>query len=171
MPVSRNRCIFLNVGLGEGSALPVGVGVPWLSAMSSSGWVSCWGALFSGSVYPWVGIGFPGLHLPVLGGVFFRVWFAGRGVVFVVLVVCFGGGSMFGATHWMPGWFVAPFISGVVCCSFFSVFWLWLSICACGFLYLFTDLSVFMFDSVRVVRTNVLISGACFCGPLSIAFH
>ncbi|MCK3219713.1 phage tail protein, partial [Escherichia coli] len=22
MPVSRNRCIFLNVGLGEGSALP-----------------------------------------------------------------------------------------------------------------------------------------------------
>ncbi|HFU8964103.1 TPA: phage tail protein, partial [Escherichia coli] len=29
MPVSRNLCIFLNVGLGEGSALPVGVPVPW----------------------------------------------------------------------------------------------------------------------------------------------
>ncbi|HFT8987267.1 TPA: phage tail protein, partial [Escherichia coli] len=31
MPVSRNLCIFLNVGLGEGSALPVGVSVPWPS--------------------------------------------------------------------------------------------------------------------------------------------
>ncbi|MFT2504831.1 phage tail protein, partial [Escherichia coli] len=31
MPVSRNLCIFLNVGLGEGSALPVGVPVPWPS--------------------------------------------------------------------------------------------------------------------------------------------
>ncbi|MDB6974927.1 phage tail protein, partial [Escherichia coli] len=31
MPVTRYLCIFTNVGLGEGSALPVGVPVPWPS--------------------------------------------------------------------------------------------------------------------------------------------
>ncbi|OZO96580.1 phage tail protein, partial [Escherichia coli] len=29
MPARRENCILLNVGLGEGSALPVGVPVPW----------------------------------------------------------------------------------------------------------------------------------------------
>ncbi len=32
MPFARYFCIFINVGLGEGSALPVGVPVPWPSA-------------------------------------------------------------------------------------------------------------------------------------------
>ncbi|HAJ1692234.1 TPA: tail fiber protein, partial [Escherichia coli] len=47
MPVSRNLCIFLNVGLGEGSALPVGVPVPWPSATPPTGWLKCNGAPFS----------------------------------------------------------------------------------------------------------------------------
>ncbi|TMQ91864.1 phage tail protein, partial [Escherichia coli] len=29
MPVTRYLCIFITGGLGEGSALPVGVPVPW----------------------------------------------------------------------------------------------------------------------------------------------
>ncbi|MEY6942278.1 phage tail protein, partial [Escherichia coli] len=47
MPVSRNLCIFLNVGLGEGSVLPVGVPVPWPSATLPTGWLKCNGAAFS----------------------------------------------------------------------------------------------------------------------------
>ncbi|MFQ3506664.1 phage tail protein, partial [Escherichia coli] len=38
MPVSCYLCIFLNVGLGEGSVLPVGVPVPWPSATPPTGW-------------------------------------------------------------------------------------------------------------------------------------
>lgn len=37
-----------NLGLGEGSALPVGVPVPWPSATPPTGWLKCNGAAFSG---------------------------------------------------------------------------------------------------------------------------
>ncbi|WP_149008164.1 phage tail protein, partial [Escherichia coli] len=47
MPVTRYFCIFINVGLGEGSALPVGVPVPWPSATPPTGWLKCNGAAFS----------------------------------------------------------------------------------------------------------------------------
>ncbi|MCX1603424.1 tail fiber protein, partial [Escherichia coli] len=46
MPVSRNLCIFLNVGLGEGSALPVGVPVPWPLPNPPQGWLKYNGAPF-----------------------------------------------------------------------------------------------------------------------------
>ncbi len=36
-----------NLGLGEGSALPVGVPVPWPSATPPTGWLKCNGAVFS----------------------------------------------------------------------------------------------------------------------------
>ncbi|MED8305101.1 tail fiber protein, partial [Escherichia coli] len=36
-----------NLGLGEGSALPVGVPVPWPSATPPTGWLKCNGAAFS----------------------------------------------------------------------------------------------------------------------------
>ncbi|WP_161954815.1 phage tail protein, partial [Escherichia coli] len=41
-----------NVGLGEGSALPVGVPVPWPSATPPTGWLKCNGAPFSAEEYP-----------------------------------------------------------------------------------------------------------------------
>ncbi|WP_143359009.1 phage tail protein, partial [Escherichia coli] len=47
MPVSRNRCIFLNHCFFFGSALPVGVPVPWPSATPPTGWLKCNGAPFS----------------------------------------------------------------------------------------------------------------------------
>ncbi|HAX9293183.1 TPA: phage tail protein, partial [Escherichia coli] len=31
----------MNVGLGEGSALPVGVPVPWPTATPPAGWLQC----------------------------------------------------------------------------------------------------------------------------------
>ncbi|NRJ18736.1 phage tail protein, partial [Salmonella enterica subsp. enterica serovar Typhi] len=41
-----------NLGLGEGSALPVGVPVPWPSATPPAGWLKCNGAAFSSEMYP-----------------------------------------------------------------------------------------------------------------------
>ncbi|WP_435091714.1 phage tail protein, partial [Escherichia coli] len=41
-----------NLGLGEGSALPVGVPVPWPSATPPTGWLKCNGAPFSAEEYP-----------------------------------------------------------------------------------------------------------------------
>ncbi|MGT5829046.1 phage tail protein [Escherichia coli] len=80
MPVSRNRCIFLNVGLGEGSALPVGVPVPWPSATPPTGWLKCNGAPFSAEEYPELAKVYPTNELPDLRGEFIRGWDDGRGV-------------------------------------------------------------------------------------------
>ncbi|MDD8874274.1 phage tail protein, partial [Escherichia coli] len=49
----ENVSVFLqNLGLGEGSALPVGVPVPWPSATPPTGWLKCNGAAFSAEDYP-----------------------------------------------------------------------------------------------------------------------
>ncbi|MXH16077.1 phage tail protein [Escherichia coli] len=80
MPVSRYLCIFINVGLGEGSALPVGVPVPWPSATPPTGWLKCNGAAFSAEEYPELAKAYPGLKLPDLRGEFIRGWDDGRGV-------------------------------------------------------------------------------------------
>ncbi|MBM7143879.1 phage tail protein, partial [Enterobacter hormaechei] len=42
----------INLGLGEGSALPVGVPIPWPSATPPTGWLKCNGAAFTASQYP-----------------------------------------------------------------------------------------------------------------------
>ncbi|ENH8381244.1 tail fiber protein, partial [Escherichia coli] len=41
-----------NLGLGEGSALPVGAPVPWPSETPPTGWLKCNGAAFSAEEYP-----------------------------------------------------------------------------------------------------------------------
>ena len=80
MPVSHNLCIFINVGLGEGSALPVGVPVPWPSATPPTGWLKCNGAAFSAEEYPELAKAYPTNKLPDLRGEFIRGWDDGRGV-------------------------------------------------------------------------------------------
>ncbi|EKL6583464.1 tail fiber protein [Escherichia coli] len=80
MPVSRYLCIFINVGLGEGSALPVGVPVPWPSATPPTGWLKCNGAAFSAEEYPELAKAYPTNKLPDLRGEFIRGWDDGRGV-------------------------------------------------------------------------------------------
>lgn len=80
MPVSRYLFIFLNVGLGEGSALPVGVPVPWPSATPPTGWLKCNGAPFTASEYPKLAQAYPSLKLPDLRGEFIRGWDDGRGI-------------------------------------------------------------------------------------------
>lgn len=69
-----------NLGLGEGSALPVGVPVPWPSATPPTGWIKCNGAPFTASEYPKLAQAYPSLKLPDLRGEFIRGWDDGRGV-------------------------------------------------------------------------------------------
>lgn len=80
MPVSRYLFIFLNVGLGEGSALPVGVPVPWPLETPPTGWLKCNGAPFSAEEYPELAKAYPTNKLPDLRGEFIRGWDDGRGV-------------------------------------------------------------------------------------------
>ncbi|QMA17342.1 phage tail protein [Citrobacter sp. RHBSTW-00053] len=69
-----------NLGLGEGSALPVGVPVPWPLATPPTGWMKCNGAPFSAEEYPELAKAYPTNKLPDLRGEFIRGWDDGRGV-------------------------------------------------------------------------------------------
>ncbi|WP_231560163.1 phage tail protein [Cedecea neteri] len=73
-------CIFLKVGLGDGSALPVGVPVPWALSAAPIGWLKCNGAAFSAAQYPKLAQVYPALVLPDLRGEFIRGWDDGRGI-------------------------------------------------------------------------------------------
>ncbi|MEB0916996.1 phage tail protein [Citrobacter freundii] len=72
--------ILENLGLGEGSALPVGVPVPWPSATPPTGWLKCNGAVFSAEEYPELAKAYPTNKLPDLRGEFIRGWDDGRGI-------------------------------------------------------------------------------------------
>ncbi|HBS5739834.1 TPA: tail fiber protein [Klebsiella pneumoniae] len=69
-----------NLGLGEGSALPVGVPVPWPLSTPPTGWLKCNGAAFSATDYPQLAKAFTAFKLPDLRGEFIRGWDDGRGV-------------------------------------------------------------------------------------------
>lgn len=66
------------LGLGEGSALPIGVPVPWPSATPPTGWLKCNGAAFSAVEYPKLAKAYPTNKLPDLRGEFIRGWDDGR---------------------------------------------------------------------------------------------
>ncbi len=72
--------VLKNLGLGEGSALPVGVPVPWPSATPPTGWLKCNGAAFSAEEYPELAKAYPTNKLPDLRGEFIRGWDDGRGI-------------------------------------------------------------------------------------------
>ncbi|WP_332126298.1 phage tail protein, partial [Escherichia coli] len=84
-----------NLGLGEGSALPVGVPVPWPSATPPTGWLKCNGAPFSAEEYPELAKAYPTNKLPDLRGEFIRGWDDGRGVDS-------GRGILTAQSHGMP---------------------------------------------------------------------
>ncbi len=68
------------LGLGEGSALPVGVPVPWPTATPPAGWLKCDGSAFTKEQYPVLARVYPTLRLPDLRGEFIRGWDDGRKV-------------------------------------------------------------------------------------------
>ena len=68
------------LGLGEGSALPVGVPVPWPLETPPTGWLKCNGAAFSSEKYPKLAKAYPANKLPDLRGEFIRGWDDSRGI-------------------------------------------------------------------------------------------
>ena len=68
------------LGLGEGSALPVGIPVPWPSSTPPTGWLKCNGAAFDKVKYPRLATAYPSGKVPDLRGEFIRGWDDGRGV-------------------------------------------------------------------------------------------
>lgn len=69
-----------NLGLGAGSALPVGVPVPYPLATPPTGWMKCNGSTFNLASHPALAAVFPSGTLPDLRGEFIRGWDDGRGV-------------------------------------------------------------------------------------------
>lgn len=63
-----------NLGLDDGSVLPVGVPVPWPSATPPTGWLKCNGAVFDKEQYPLLARAYPTGKLPDLRGNFIRGW-------------------------------------------------------------------------------------------------
>ncbi|EKY3086949.1 phage tail protein [Cronobacter dublinensis] len=68
------------LGLGDGSALPVGVPVPWPAEIPPPGWLKFNGAPFDKVRYPKLALIYPGGVLPDLRGEFIRGWDDGRGI-------------------------------------------------------------------------------------------
>ncbi|MEJ8927380.1 tail fiber protein [Escherichia coli] len=76
----RIKDVLNYLGLGEGSALPVGVPVPWPTATPPAGWLKCDGRAFTKEQYPVLARAYPTLRLPDLRGEFIRGWDDGRKV-------------------------------------------------------------------------------------------
>ena len=88
-----------NLGLGEGSALPVGVPIPWPSATPPAGWLKCNGAAFTASQYPKLALAYPALRLPDLRGEFIRGWDDARGVDANRIMLSWQGATAFTEYH------------------------------------------------------------------------
>ncbi|EHD7951159.1 tail fiber protein [Escherichia coli] len=160
-----------NLGLGEGSALPVGVPVPWPSATPPTGWLKCNGAAFSAEEYPKLAKAYPKLKLPDLRGEFIRGWDDGRGVDSARLLLSSQAASILEHNHEMHGWTGNPLMARDVYSSGSSVFAVQLSIGDGGLLYSWKDGSGTTNDSKRMDRTNHVSSGAGDGSPRNIAFN
>ena len=161
-----------NLGLGEGSALPVGVPVPWPSATPPTGWLKCNGAPFSAEEYPKLAKAYPKLKLPDLRGEFIRGWDDGRGVDSARLLLSSKAASILEHNHEIHGWTGNPLMArdvGELGTS--SVFAVQLSIGDGGLLYSWKDGSGTTNDSKRMDRTNHVSSGAGDGSPRNIAFN
>lgn len=159
------------LGLGEGSALPVGVPVPWPSATPPTGWLKCNGAPFSAEEYPKLAKAYPKLKLPDLRGEFIRGWDDGRGVDSARLLLSSKAASILEHSHEMHGWTGNPLMASDVYSSGSSVFAVQLSIGDGGLLYSWKDGSGTTNDSKRMDRTNHVSSGAGDGSPRNIAFN
>ena len=79
-PVLTSKNGLANLGLGDGSALPVGIPVPWPLPNPPQGWLKYNGAPFDKIMFPKLGAIYPSGILPDLRGEFIRGWDDGRGV-------------------------------------------------------------------------------------------
>ena len=160
-----------NLGLGDGSALPVGVPVPWPSSTPPKGWLKCNGAPFSAEEYPKLAKAYPKLKLPDLRGEFIRGWDDGRGVDSSRLLLSSQAASILEHNHEMHGWTGDPLMARDVYSSGSSVFAVQLSVGDGGILYSWKDGTGTTNDSKRMDRTNHVSSGAGDGSPRNIAFN
>lgn len=160
-----------NLGLGEGSALPVGVPVPWPSATPPTGWLKCNGAPFSAEEYPKLAKAYPKLKLPDLRGEFIRGWDDGRGVDSARLLLSSQAASILEHNHEMHGWTGYTLTAGDVYSASSSIFGVQLSLGDGGVLYSWKDGSGTTNDSKRMDRTDHVSSGAGDGSPRNIAFN
>ena len=170
-PVLTSKNGLANLGLGEGSALPVGVPVPWPSATPPTGWLKCNGAPFSAEEYPKLAKAYPKLKLPDLRGEFIRGWDDGRGVDSARLLLSSKAASILEHNHEMHGWTGYTLTAGDVYSASSSIFGVQLSLGDGGLLYSWKDGSGTTNDSKRMDRTNHVSSGAGDGSPRNIAFN
>lgn len=160
-----------NLGLGEGSALPVGVPVPWPSATPPTGWLKCNGAPFSAEEYPKLAKAYPKLKLPDLRGEFIRGWDDGRGVDSSRLILSSQAASILEHNHEMSGWTGDNLWASDVGPNPASVFSVQLSVGDGGLLHSWKDGQGTTNDSKRMEKTNHVSSGAGDGSPRNIAFN
>lgn len=159
------------LGLGEGSALPVGVPVPWPLATPPTGWLKCNGAPFSAEEYPKLAKAYPKLKLPDLRGEFIRGWDDGRGVDSARLLLSSRAASILEHDHEMSGWTGENLWANDVYSASSSIFGVQLSLGDGGILYSWKDGSGTTNDSKRMERTHHVSSGAGDGSPRNIAFN
>ncbi|WP_408642871.1 phage tail protein [Yersinia enterocolitica] len=70
----------LNLGLGEGSLVPIGIPLPYPLATPPTGFLKVNGSSFSAATYPKLALAYPSGVLPDLRGEFIRGFDDGRGV-------------------------------------------------------------------------------------------
>ena len=70
----------VNLGLGEGSLIPIGVPLPYPLATPPAGFLKCNGSSFSTAEYPKLALAYPSGVLPDLRGEFIRGWDDRRGI-------------------------------------------------------------------------------------------
>ncbi|HAW2311227.1 TPA: phage tail protein [Escherichia coli] len=171
MPVSRYLCIFINVGLGEGSALPVGVPVPWPSATPPTGWLKCNGADFSAEEYPELAKAYPTNKLPDLRGEFIRGWDDGRGIDAGRVLLAMQAASTVPHVHEMSGWTGNALLRNSVASSSEASFGLQLSAGDGGSLFSWKDGSGTSDNTKRMSRTYQVNGSVGDGSPRNIAFN
>ncbi|BED24608.1 hypothetical protein VEE46_43760 (plasmid) [Escherichia coli] len=87
------------LGLGEGSALPVGVPVPWPSATPPTGWLKCNGAAFSSEKYPNLAKVYPTLNYRIYA---VSLSVAGLGWMLGAIIILTGDAIQ----EWLTGTFI-----------------------------------------------------------------
>ncbi|EBQ9480512.1 phage tail protein, partial [Salmonella enterica subsp. enterica serovar Kokomlemle] len=85
--------------MGDGSALPVGVPVPWPLPTPPLGWLKYNGAPFDKNRFPKLGAVYPAGVLPDLRGEFIRGWDDARGVDINRVMLSWQGATAFTEYH------------------------------------------------------------------------
>ncbi|HDL7655719.1 TPA: tail fiber protein [Yersinia enterocolitica] len=109
-----------NLGLGEGSLVPIGIPLPYPLATPPTGFLKVNGSSFSAATYPKLALAYPSGVLPDLRGEFIRGFDDGRGVRADQNLLGWQGGGIQSHNHGLsnfeirgltggptPGWFTS----------------------------------------------------------------